>query len=379
MTNGALVVLLLGGAALAYAQLGTGQAAGQTAVRTVTASRGSVVASVSASGAVESSRSRELSFGTTGTVEKVYVKAGDKVSKGDILARIDDDAAQESLSAAKATYDEAVDDGTSTAQLYASYIKARNAYREAQRTVAATVLKAPFKGTITAVNGSVGGSSSGSGSGTSSGSGSSSGSGQGASQSSGSGAAQSSGGFIELADVGKLQLVGTFTESDVGKLKKGQEATVTFDALPGVTATGKVTQIDPVASTSNNVVQYPVTVTFTKVPSQVRLGQTATVEVVVGQADNVVTVPSTAVSTSGGQTTVTLLRNGTQARTPVEVGVQGTTLTEIKSGVSEGDQIVPPATTTTGTTGGGLRFGGGGGFPGGGGVPGGGGGPGGGR
>ncbi|MFG6192906.1 efflux RND transporter periplasmic adaptor subunit [Nonomuraea sp. JJY05] len=372
MTNGALVVLLLGGAALAYAQLGTGQAAGQTVVRTVTASRGSVVASVSASGAVESSKSRALSFGTTGTVEKVYVKAGDKVSKGDILARLDDDAAQESLSAAKATYDEAVDDGTSTAQLYASYIKARNAYREAQRTVAATVLKAPFKGTVTAVNGSVGGSSSGSASGSGSSAGSGQGTGQSSGQSSGSSGAQSSGGFVELADTGKLQLVGTFTESDVGKLKNGQEATVTFDALPGVTATGKVTQIQPVASTSNNVVQYPVTVTFTKVPGQIRLGQTATVEVVVGQADNVVTVPSTAVSTSGGQTTVTLLRNGTQTRTPVEVGVQGTTLTEIKSGVSEGDQIVPPATTTTGTTGGNLRFGGGGGFPGGGGVPGGG-------
>ncbi|MEQ4718517.1 biotin/lipoyl-binding protein [Nonomuraea sp. B19D2] len=374
MTNGALVVLLLGGGVLAYAQLGTGQAAGETAVRTVTASRGSVVASVSASGAVTSAKSRALSFGTTGTVEQIYVKAGDKVSKGDILARLDDDAAQESLSAAKATYDSAVDEGTSTAQLYASYIKARNAYREAQRTVAASVLKAPFKGTITAVNGSVGGSSSGSGSG----SGTSSGTGQSTGQASGSAGGQSSGGFVELADVGKLQLVGTFTESDVGKLKQGQEATVTFDALPGVSATGKVTQIEPVASTSNNVVQYPVTVTFTKVPSQVRLGQTATVEVVVGQADDVITVPSTTVSTSGGQTTVTLLKNGQQARTPVQVGVQGTSLTEIKSGVSEGDQIVPPVTTTN-TTGGNLRFGGGGGFPGGGGGPNGGGVPGGGR
>ncbi|KAB8190090.1 HlyD family efflux transporter periplasmic adaptor subunit [Nonomuraea phyllanthi] len=360
MTNGALAVLLLGGAVLAYSQLGADEAAGETAVRTVTAARGSVTASVSASGAVTSSRSRALSFGTTGTVKKIYVKPGDKVSKGDILAELDDDAAQESLSAARATYDSALDDGTSTAQLYAAYIKARNAYREAQRTVAGTVLKAPFKGTITAVNGSVGGGSSGSGSG----SGSSSGSGQGAGGT-GSGGAQGSGGFIEMADTGRLQLVGTFTESDVGKLKQGQEAAVTFDALPGVTATGKVTQIEPVASTSNNVVQYPVTVTFTKVPGEVRLGQTATVEVVVGRADDVVTVPSTAISTSGGQTTVTVLRNGRQARTPVEVGVRGTTLTEITSGVSEGDQIVPPA-TTTGSTGGNLRLGGGGGFPGGG-------------
>ncbi|SDJ80339.1 efflux RND transporter periplasmic adaptor subunit [Nonomuraea jiangxiensis] len=362
MTNGVLAVLLLGGAVLAYAQLGTGRAAGQSNVRTVVATRGSVTASVSASGAVESAKSRALSFGTTGTVEKIYVKPGDKVAAGDLLARLDDDAAQENLSAAKATYDGAVDDGTDTAQLNAAYIKARNAYREAQRTVAATVLKAPFKGTVTAVNGSVGGASSGGGDSSSGSTGNAAGGG-------GAGGAQKagSGGFVEIADTGRLQLVGTFTESDVSKLKQGQQATITFDALPGVTATGKVTQIEPVAATSNNVVQYPVTVTFTKVPSQVRLGQTATVEVETGRADDVITVPSTAVSTSGGRTTVTLLVNGRQVTTPVQVGLRSTTLTEIKSGVSEGDQIVPP-TSTGGTGGGNLRFpGGGGGFPGGGG------------
>ncbi|MEU6716614.1 HlyD family efflux transporter periplasmic adaptor subunit [Nonomuraea sp. NPDC046802] len=363
MTNGALAVLLLGGGVLVYAQLGTGRAEGETTVRTVTAGRGSVTASVSASGAVESSRSRALSFGTTGTVEKIYVKAGDKVGKGDILARLDDSAVQESLTAAKADYQSAVDDGTDTAQLYAAFVKARNAYREAQRTADATVLRAPYKGTIIAVNGSVGGTSAGSGGsgGTSSGQGGQGG--QSGQSGQGTGSTGSGSGFVEIADTGALRLVGAFTESDVGKLKQGQEATVTFDALPGVTAQGKVTQIDPVASTSDNVVQYPVTVTFTKVPSQVRLGQTATVEVVVGQADDVVTVPSTAVSTSGGQTTVTLFENGRQTRTPVEVGVRGATLTEIKSGVSEGDRIVPPATTTGG---GNQRMFGGGGFPGGG-------------
>ncbi len=353
MTNGALGVLLLGGLALAYAQLGTGGAAGRTSVRTVTATRGAVVAAVSASGAIESSRSRSLNFATSGTVEKIYVKAGDTVSKGDILAKVDDDAARDSLSAAQASYQSAQDDGTSTAQLHAAYVKARNGYREAERAVQGTVLRAPFSGTVTAVNGSVGGSSSAQ----------SSQSGQTAQAST----QTASGGFIDLADTGKLQLVGSFTESDVAGLKVGEQATVTFDALPGVTATGKITQIDPTAATSDNVVQYPVTISFTKVPARVRLGQTATVEVETGRAENVIAVPSTAVSTAGGQTTVTLLRGGQQVRTPVEVGVKGTSLTEIKSGVQEGDQLVPPATSTTG--GNGFRF-----FPGGGGP-----GPGGGR
>ena len=369
MTNGVLAVLLLGGAVFAFSQLGAGRASEAPAVRTVTAARGSVTASVSASGAVESSKTRSLTFGTSGTVEHVYVKAGDKVQKDDILADLDDSAAEESLSAARASFDSAEDDGTSTAQLNAAYIKARNAYRAAERTVAGTVLRAPFSGTVTAVNGSVGGPSGGSGaSGSDKTSQKGGQGGQGGGQASAQSSSAAGSGFIDLADTGKLQLVGTFTESDVSKLKVGQEATVTFDALPGVTADGKVTQIQPVAATSNNVVQYPVTISFSKVPKQVRLGQTTTVEVAVGQADDVVTVPSTAISTSGGTSTVTLLQNGRQVRTPVEVGVQGTALTEIKSGVSEGDQIVPPVSTAT--TGGNLR-GGFGGFTGGGGAPGG--------
>lgn len=358
ITNGVLGILLLGGAGLAYTQLGTGRAAGETAVRTVAATRGTVVASVSASGSVASAKARSLSFAASGTVEKIYVKAGDKVTKGQLLARLDDDAARESLAAAESTYDEAVEAGTSTTALYASYVKARNAYRQAERVVAGTVLKAPFAATVTAVNGTVGGSASAQ----------SSGAQTSGAQTTGSqdGSSQATGGFVDLADTGKLQLVGNFTESDVAKLKLGQEASVTFDALPGAQATGKITQIQPVAATSDNVVQYPVTVTFTDVPKQVRLGQTATVQVEVGRAENAISVPTTAISTAGGQSAVTLLKNGVQTRTVVELGVQGAATTEIKSGVQEGDLVVPPAVTTS-TTGGNQRQGGfGGGFPGGG-------------
>ncbi|MFD1934979.1 MULTISPECIES: efflux RND transporter periplasmic adaptor subunit [Nonomuraea] len=352
ITNGILAVALLGGAVLAYSALGTGGSSADALVRTVTAARGTVEASVSASGAVESAQSRSLAFASAGTVEKIYVKAGDTVSKGQILARLDDDAAQESLSSASAAYEAAADDGTSTAALYASYVKARNAYSAARREVAGTVLKAPFAGTVTAVNGSVGGSSA------------TAGAGQGE---------EASSGFITVANTRKLKLVGSFTESDVTKLKIGRPATITFDALSGVTATGKITQIEPVAATSENVVQYPVTISFTKVPDEVRLGQTATVQVVTDRAEDVVTVPSVAVTTAGGQSTVTLLKDGRQVRTPVEIGVKGTATTEIRSGVAEGDTLVPPAATGTGGT---QQLGR---FPGGGMIGGPGGGPGGGR
>ncbi|MEV4247353.1 biotin/lipoyl-binding protein [Streptosporangium canum] len=377
IVNGALGVLLLGGAGIAYSSLGGAtSSSADAAVRTVSAARSTVVASVSASGAVESARARSLGFGSSGTVEKIYVKVGDKVSKGQILARLDDTSAQESLDAAAAALDSA-DDDTSTAASYAQYVTARNTYRAARRTVAGTVIKAPFGGTVTAVNGTVGGSSTASGSSGSSASTSQGGSGSGGSGAGGSGgsgaAASGSGGFIELADTGKLQLVGSFTESDITKLKVGQKASIRFDALTGVTGAGKVTQIQPTAATSNNVVQYPVTISFTEVPDEVRLDQTATVEVVVEQAENVLAVSSTVISTAGGRSTVTVLRDGRQVPTQVEVGIKGDALTEIKSGLGEGDQIVRPAATGTTQQGGGLPGLGGGGGRGGVGGPGGGG------
>ncbi|GAA0385347.1 macrolide-specific efflux protein MacA [Acrocarpospora corrugata] len=366
IVNLLLAGLLLGGVAAAYASLGSGSPAG-AAPLTTPVTRGNVVASVSASGAVESARTRSLTFGAGGTVESIKVEPGDKVKKGAILARLDDTAARESLEATKASLDAAEDADTSTASGYSQYINARNAYRAADRALDATVIKAPYAGTVTAVNGTVGGSSGGS-------SGSSGGTGTGAQST-------TSSGFIELADTAKLRIVGQFTEADVTRLEVGQAATVTFDALTGVAASGKVTVIDPQPQTTNNVVQYAATISLSEVPPTVRLGQTASVRVTVDTVDDVLTLPSALITTAGGQSTVTLLNNGQQVRTRVEVGVKGDTATEIVSGLKEGDQVVRPTNTSTtggglpipgGLGGGGLIRGGGGGGGGGGGAGGGG-------
>ncbi|GAA5072971.1 macrolide-specific efflux system membrane fusion protein [Thermocatellispora tengchongensis] len=366
IVNGALAVLLAGGVGAAYASLTGETGAGAALPATVAVTRGTVMASVSASGSVESARTRSLDFTGGGTVESINVKAGDRVKKGQVLARLDDTEAAENLDAARASLEAAEDGDTGTASGYSQYVNALNAYKQAKRAYEGTVLKAPFSGTIISVNGTAGGSVGGSSGGTGGGS-----TGSTASTGSTTGAT-GSGGFIELADTGKLRIVGTFTEADVTRLKVGQAATVSFDALPGVSAGGKVTQIDPVAQTSDNVVRYPVTISLSDVPAQVRLGQTASVQVVVDRAEDVLTVPSTAVRTAGGQSTVILVRGGTQTTARVEVGVKGDQATEIRSGLNEGDLVVRQAnaTATTGQQGfpglggglgGGVRIGGGGG------------------
>ncbi|GAA4509703.1 hypothetical protein GCM10023191_071210 [Actinoallomurus oryzae] len=373
LLNGALAVLLAVGIGVGYLSLtGGDDAAGAPSTRTARVARGNVVSSVSASGSVASSRTRSLTFGTSGTVTKIYVAAGDKVKKGKVLARLDRTAAEENVTSAKASLAAAASGDTSSASGYSQYVSAKNSYEQAVRALEGTRIVAPFSGTIVAVNGTVGGSSSGSSSGSgssSSGSSASSSSGQGSTGASGSSAssgsdASSSSGFIELADPGRLEVTGEFTESDATKLKTGQSATVSFDALTGVTATGEVTQIDMSPTTSNNVVQYGATVELTDPPSSLRLGQTATVRVTTASAENVLYVPAAAVKTAGGQSTVTVQQGGKQVARQVRIGVSGDQGTEIKSGLNEGDEVVITTTSSSGSSGssGGFPGGGGGGI-----------------
>lgn len=406
VVNGLLGVLLVGGAGYGYASLkqsGGGQAVtgGVGTVR-----RGTLLSSVSATGSVASATTQALSFGASGTVTKIEVQTGDRVRKGDVLARLDDTTARENVTVAKAALDaasaaNAAATSTNSAQTYSAYVTAKNTYDDAVRTLNGCVLTAPFSGTVIAINGNVGGSAAGGGSSSSS-SGGSSGSGSGASggnggssRSSGSANAGSSGsssssstsssGFLTLADPGHLEVTGQFTEADTTKLKIGQTASVSFDALPGTTASGKVTAIDSSATTSNNVVQYGVTVALDSPPPGIRLGQTTSVQVIVAKADNVLYVPPAAVRTAGGVSTVIVRKaNGTQVTRTVQIGLKGDSGTEITSGLAEGESVVLAAASGTGGSqfggrglggiggigggaGGGTRIGGGGGGRGGGG------------
>ncbi|MEV8514328.1 efflux RND transporter periplasmic adaptor subunit [Dactylosporangium sp. NPDC051484] len=383
LVNAVLVLVAAGGAFWAY-QIISGPAAsadtGTTTERTrlVAVTQGTVSQTVSASGSVASASTANANFTTSGTVTEVDVKVGDVVTKGQTLAKVDPAAAQAALDTAKANLNAAkaaltrdrnnnADDAT-IASADAQVATAQANVSSAQATVNGTVLTAPIAGTVTAVNGAVGSSSSGS---------SSSGGGGGNNPASGSSSSSGSGsGFIQLADLSKLQIDASFAEADATKLKAGQTAGITWSALSGTRATGKVSTISPTATTSNNVNSYAVVITLDSLPDGVRLGQSTTAVVTVAEAQDVLRIPSTALRTAGGQRTVTVRVNGQNEERQVEVGITGGGFVEVKSGLQAGDQVVITTRTTTSTTGpntqqfpGGGNFpGGGGNFPGGGGV-----------
>jgi HlyD family secretion protein len=100
--NGALVLLCVAAIILAILAVGpSSQSSGQT-TRTATAKRGVVQSTVSGSGNVQSATELDLGFKTSGTVTHIYVKQGQQVTRGQLLATLDPQSAEVTLEQAKA-------------------------------------------------------------------------------------------------------------------------------------------------------------------------------------------------------------------------------------------------------------------------------------
>src|SRR2546425_3441552 len=102
--NAGLGVLALAGALWAFQTVTVANttSTSSTGQRVVAASVGNVVATVSASGTVQSASTANADFVTAGTVTEVDVKVGDTVAKGQVLAKVDPAAAQDTLNTAQA-------------------------------------------------------------------------------------------------------------------------------------------------------------------------------------------------------------------------------------------------------------------------------------
>jgi multidrug efflux pump subunit AcrA (membrane-fusion protein) len=421
--NWALGALCLLVVVLAITSVGSSSADSAATQRTATVERGVVQSTVSGNGSLEAAQQVELNFGTSGEVTEIDVEAGEKVSKGEVLARIDSSSARASLASAEAQLAEAEETleaaeeggegaaesepsegsgekgkqepagteaqsssptggGTvSVATAEAKLRQARLSVKSARQGVRETALRAPISGTIASVSGSVGETVSGEGSATTAGSGSESSSGGGSGGLGGIGAGSSgsssgsgsSSAFIVLSQLGRLKMEVSFSESDIGKVKVGQPATVSVSSMEGTELAGHVTKVGvlPSEGSSSGVVEYPATITLTQGAKGVRAGMSASAEVIVEQVANALAVTSEAVSSGPGGGNVTVLEGGKEVQRSVTTGLKGDETTQILSGLKAGETVVlPEITAAAGGEGAPSGFGrGGGGFPGGGSLP----------
>lgn len=156
-------------------------------------------------------------------------------------------------------------------------------------------------------------------------------------------------------------------EVDAPQIKIGQEATITFDALPNKTFTGKVMGINTTGAVTSGVTTYPAVIQLDDTTdSSILPNMSATANIITKVDDNVLLVPSAAVQTVGTVSTVRVLTNGQVSTVSVQTGDTSDSQTVITSGLTEGQTVVTSVistastTSTTGTSpfSGGLRFGG---------------------
>ncbi|MFE4859066.1 efflux RND transporter periplasmic adaptor subunit [Streptomyces sp. NPDC056670] len=392
LINSVLGVAVLAGAGGAYAAVTSHDSApARTGEKTVAVTKGTVLATVSGSGALASPSDAGVNFTTGGRLTEVDVKAGDKVSRGQVLGKVDATAAKEtlaqdeaSLTAAQANLTKVREGqasastasgstgGSSTrgsanaasapvatptvdpaqlAQAEAQLTQAQNAVDAAQRAVEGTTLTAPVAGTVASVSAKTGDTVTGTGGNGTSGTGSGGGSNSG-SNSASSSASSGLSGFVVLTNPSGMQVTADFSEADALKLKPGQAATVTLNAESGTVLNAKILSVSslPVSSGSGSggggssgsgsAVQYAATLAITSPTTDLRTGLSASIQVVTGEASGALSVPTTAVTGTGANRTVTVVKaDGTTERTPVTVGLEGDSSDQILSGLSEGEQV----------------------------------------
>jgi HlyD family secretion protein len=91
---------------------------------------------------------------------------------------------------------------------------------------------------------------------------------------------------VRLADLSALRIETTdLTELSISRIRTGDAATITFDALPGVKLTGKVTRIDEYGRNRQGHIVYTVYVLPDTRDNRLRWNMTASVSISAGPID----------------------------------------------------------------------------------------------
>jgi multidrug efflux pump subunit AcrA (membrane-fusion protein) len=357
--------------------------------------KGALINSVSASGLISSVGSTGITTKVSGTVKKVYVTNGDTVKKGQVLAEISlDDYAKERQTAAWVSYLESTEavkesinakavsdiqmwedreavlaaqealndmnedntnptthaaytDGermiitktldqsrkafsvseikylNSDADISYSYAKIAAALRNYQENSAIVI--APDSGTISDFSLATGTMLTAN-----------------SSTSNTSGAT-----IVSTQTIGKInssqsQLIAkvNLSEVDITRVKANQKVTLTLDAYSDMSFTGIVLAVNTAGSVTSGVTSYPVTILLDTTTVEIYPNMSVTAEIITNIKTDIILAPSSAVSSNNGTSTVQVKKNDQINTVEVKTGISNDTLTEITSGLNEGDEVV---------------------------------------
>lgn len=326
--------------------------------------RGDLSVVVSGSGNIAVSDEANLTFGSSGKVDEIYVEEGDEVSYGEVLAELDTSALELALTEAELAVKQAelaikqAETGKVQAEAdwkQADYnrrvlqrslaesrlrkiaeteleaatlrlevadlqlevansqlVAAEEAVDEAQKQLDEATLSAPFRGVVTSVDVIEGD------------------------------AVSATTTIVHLIDLAAMELTVALDEIDIPSVKPGQRAIIELDALPALNLEGRVSSIGPLPTVESGVVLYEVEIGF-DVPwnSGLRFGMSATADIIISERTDVLLVPDRAINQdSQGNPIVYVMVDEQIEERSVVIGMSDGYQTEIVSGLEEGEIVV---------------------------------------
>lgn len=264
----------------------------------------------------------------SGTLTSLTVKAGDRVSKGQILGRVDDAGMSQQLASAENQYslakttfdrqknlwDKKIGSEIQFLQAQTQMISAQKAVAQIKAQLSKTVIRAPFTGTIDEVfaeKGQV--------------------------------VAPSQLGLMRIVNLGNMFVSTTVPESYIGKLKMGDLVDVYLTSL-GKTYKGKVRQVGNFINPNNR--SFGIEVSLPNPDNLLRPNQVAKLKITDYTNKNAIVVPTGVIQQDGtGSKFVYVVegsngKTGTAKKVIVEIGKSSDNVTEIVSGLSANDIIV---------------------------------------
>jgi HlyD family secretion protein len=266
------------------------------AFRYAAVERADVRSTVSATGTLGAVTTVQVGTQVSGQISAIYVDFNDKVTKGQLLARIDPTLAQQSVADAEASLErvqaqlaQAKEEYDRNAQLFRGKIvtatefntaqsnyavaqanakSARIALDRARQNLSYTSIHAPIDGVVVERNVDVGQTVAAS--------------------------LQAPQLFLIANDLSQMQILASVDESDIGRIRDGQAVSFTVQAYPNQTFSGTVRQVRLQSATQDNVVNYTAVVGVRNPDDKLLPGMTATVKFLTDSAANVLTVPNAA-------------------------------------------------------------------------------------
>ncbi len=149
---------------------------------------------------------------------------------------------------------------------------------------------------------------------------------------------------LAIADVSEYRVKLNIDETDIAKIKVGQEVTISLEAYPGVSIPARVTEVASNATMVQGVVNYVVTVSLSSSQAvPLKLGMTTDANILIANRENVLILSNRAIRAAGNSRYVTILNEDkTTQEIEVKTGMANEQETEIVSGLREGQVAIIP-------------------------------------